>query len=593
MGARTFKSRLQVCGLIAVLPVLPLSGRLVYLGGMRHHTLAGAALQGFKQQISETDLRGSIFDRKGLILARSLPTWSCSMLKTEIVNPSRTITELAKTLGLEADEIRKKWRSASNFLRVKRGFDPETAQRVRDLKLPGVSITQGQTRYYAGKNTAKGLLGAVGVDGIGLSGIEFLYDNVLEAHTRKREVIRDGKGRIIYRPPSKNIREWQSRIRRFIGNGQPFAGALRSRGSRRLHGRDEGAAPGIYLTLDRSIQFFSQQVIRRAVEKNEADLGIIIVEDPKSGELLAVASYPQNNQKTPPFQHVFEPGSTFKLVTFSAALETNAVKIDEEFDCENGSWEFEPRITIRDHEPEGVLTVPKILVRSSNIGSAKIALKTGLENFYSYVRAFGFGTKTGIGFPGESNGILRPAKYWKPVDLAAAGYGYSIGVTGIQIINAYSAIANAGVLMEPRLIRKIVDRNGRTLYSSKRLEMRRVVSKKTALLMRKMLQKAVEEGTGAQARIRSYSVAGKTGTSKKLNADDGKYSTDQYVASFCGFVPASDPQFTILVVIDNPRSKHYGGETAAPAFAEIAKRILALKGVPPDEHPAYAFKRTF
>ncbi|GAG11647.1 unnamed protein product, partial [marine sediment metagenome] len=266
-------------------------------------------------------------------------------------------------------------------------LDPETAQSVSSLKLPGVSITQGQTRYYAGENIAKGLLGAVGAEGGGLSGLEFLYDSVLEAHTRKRDVIRDGNGRIIGRPPARDIRK-------------------------RLLFSD--FAPDIYLTLDRSIQFFSQQAIRRAVEKTGADLGIIIVEDPKSGELLAVASYPQNNQKTPPFQHVFEPGSTFKLVTFSAALETNAVKIDEEFDCENGSWAFEPRITIRDHEPEGVLSVPEILARSSNIGSAKIALKTGLENFYFGVRAFGFGTKTGIGFPGESNGILRPTKYWKP-----------------------------------------------------------------------------------------------------------------------------------------------------------------------------------
>lgn len=556
MNTKTFSSRLQVCGLTAILPVLPLSGRLFYLQAFQHQALSDFASREFSRKISEIGQRGNILDCSGAALARSLPTWSCSVLKNEAKSPARIAPALSKAAGIPVREIEEKWRAGGNFLRIRRKIEPETAQKISDLKLPGVSLTLEQTRYYPGADIARDLLGTVGTEGNGLSGLELLYDRILSGSLSRREVIRDGAGRIIYRQDLKE--------------GEP--------------------SPDVYLTLDKNMQFFSQQAIRRAVEKNRAALGIVIVQDPSNGNILAMSSYPQNAQKTPALQWVYEPGSTFKLITMTAALERRAVTLKDTFDCENGSWEMNPKVTIHDHEPEGVLSVPKLMERSSNIGFAKMALKLGLDDFYYYVRAFGFGTKTGLGFPGESSGLLRPPKSWKAVDLAVAGYGHGIGATAIQVINAYSAVANGGLLMEPRIVDKIAGKSGQILSSAPPMQVRRVLSEKTAAVMKEMLERVVESGTGTQAKIRSYRVAGKTGTSQKLDSS-GKYLSSEHVASFCGFFPASKPRFTVLVVLDNPRTMHYGGETAAPAFAEIAKRILVLKGIAPDRAEDAAFSK--
>ncbi|MFH1618659.1 MAG: penicillin-binding protein 2 [bacterium] len=547
MSVPTLKSRLNICFVLTLLPALPLAGRLVYLQTVQHEALSDFASREFNRKIPEAGPRGRILDRSGEVLAESLPSWYCSVLKSEAKTPEKIMKALAPVLGMPVKELTGKWQRGKNFICLRKDLDPETAQKVSNLKLPSVSLSMTQTRSYPGKDIARDLLGVVGTDGHGLSGLEQLYERLLSRNMRYREVIKDGAGRIIYR------------------QGE----------------RKEKYPPDIRLTLDKNIQFFCQQAIREAVESNRADMGMVLVQEPASGNLLALAAWPQNLHKTPPIQWVYEPGSTFKLITLAAALDKKTIDLSDKIDCEKGAWALLPKVIIHDHTPEGVLSISGVMERSSNIGAAKIALKTGLENFYFYARAFGFGTKTGLNFPGESAGLMRSIKYWKQVDLAVAGYGHGIGATSLQILNAYSAVANRGIMMETRLVDRITDRSGKVLSYRKPMKIRRVISENTADAVRNMLEKTVESGTGTQARIRSYRVAGKTGTSRKLTAD-GKYTDTQHIASFCGFAPAGNPQFTVLVVLDNPRVKHYGGETAAPAFAEIAKRILVLKGTPAD-----------
>ncbi|MEI7481032.1 MAG: penicillin-binding protein 2, partial [Elusimicrobiota bacterium] len=284
-----------------------------------------------------------------------------------------------------------------------------------------------------------------------------------------------------------------------------------------------------------------------------------------------------------PVEWVYEPGSTFKTVTIAAALEKNVVTTKDTFYCENGAWALNSKVTIHDHEPEKTLTLSGVMERSSNIGTAKIGLKLGLEAYYLYTKAFGFGTKSGLGFPGESPGILRPIEKYRTVDLAVGSYGHGIAATPLQVVNAYSAVANGGELLETRLVDRITDTGGRIKFKNETAVIRRVISKSTYATIKNILISVVDAGTGKNAGVPGYLIAGKTGTSKKIDPRTGKYITDKNVASFCGFFPADEPQYTILVILDNPKLFHYGGETAAPAFQDIVKKIITLKGIRPDK----------
>jgi cell division protein FtsI (penicillin-binding protein 3) len=334
------------------------------------------------------------------------------------------------------------------------------------------------------------------------------------------------------------------------------------------------------LTLDRDIQFHAEEVLREAANQFRAKGGMVVVQDPATGEILAMAAEPSNPLKNPVVQDTYEPGSTFKVIGAAAALNEGSVSESDSFFCENGSYEVSPGVVIHDHEPDGNLTLQGILEHSSNIGIAKVVEKIGATRFYRYSRAFGFAIKTGIALPGETAGDMKPLSALTRVALASSSYGYGIGVSALQVVNAYSAVANGGTLYEPGVL---CDRSSGDSSCRKPVRVRRVISEETAARLSRMLEGVVERGTATTARIAGYRVAGKTGTARKLDQRTRQYSTSAYMASFVGFLPASHPRWTILVVIDEPKGQYYGAQVSAPVFAKLARRLLTKEAVPPDQ----------
>jgi cell division protein FtsI (penicillin-binding protein 3) len=332
------------------------------------------------------------------------------------------------------------------------------------------------------------------------------------------------------------------------------------------------------LSLDRDFQFHAEEALREGAAQFRAKGGMIVVLDPATSEVLAMAALPSDPLKNPVVQDPYEPGSTFKLVAAAAALDGSLVDENQTFFCENGAYAIAPGVLIHDHEPEGMLTLQGILEHSSNIGISKVVEKVGPMRFYRYSRAFGFDIKSGIALPGETAGEMKLLSRLTRVVLAASSYGYGIGASALQVANAYSAVANGGALYEPTILAD----------ARPAQPLRRVVSAATARTLSRMLESVVERGTGMSARIPGYRVAGKTGTARKLDPRSGKYSTSAYMASFVGFLPASRPLWTILVVIDEPKGQYYGAQVAAPVFAKLGRRLLAMSGVPPDQPAAPA-----
>ena len=557
MTAKSLRTRIQVSLFLAAIPVIPIVFRLFYLQAVAHKRLSATASREFARTVSETGPRGRIFDSQGTLLTESITTWKCSLFKKEFGQAPGALDSLAAAVGMPAARLRAKFRKARNFVSVKKDLDRSQAEAVKALKLKGVLLETEQDRYYPSGDIARNILGIASSEK-GLTGVERLYNKVLTGRMSRREVVRDNGGRIIYRNETDN----------------------------------EAAPLDLHLTLDANIQFFAQDTIRKYAEKNRSDLAMAVVQEPDTGKILALATYPEDLEKIPPVEWVYEPGSTFKAITLAAALEKRVVSPKDTFYCENGAWALNSKVTIHDHEPEKTLTLSGVIERSSNIGTAKIGLKLGLKDFYSHILAFGFGTPTGLGFPGESAGILRKAEQFRTVDLAVGSYGHGIAATPIQVANAYSALANGGELLEPRLVDRVAEPDGRTTFGSERTVIRRAISRDTAEAVKRILLKVVEEGTGKNAAIPGYAIAGKTGTSKKIDPRTGRYVSNKNVASFCGFFPAGAPKYTVLVILDNPKLFYYGGETAAPAFRDIAKKIITLKGIKPDHAAAGRADRT-
>ncbi|PKM97959.1 MAG: penicillin-binding protein [Elusimicrobia bacterium HGW-Elusimicrobia-3] len=546
MIAPTLKSRIHLCAALAALAPLAIAGRLFWLQTFRHEKLSATASKEFQRTVSEIGPRGRVFGAGGELLAESIITWEAGLFKKDLQEPARAVSELTRVLKLPPS-WRKKYKRNKNFVPVKKGLDRKAYEAVKALKLKGVTLEPVQSRYYPSGDLARNIIGVTRADK-GLAGIELLYDKVLSGHVSKREVIRDAGGRIIFEDRKEKV-----------------------------------ALPrDIHLTIDKNIQYFAQEAVRRAVEKNRAELGMALVQEPGSGRILAMATWPSDLEKIQPVEWTYEPGSTFKAITLAAALEKDVVKESDYFYCENGAWAFTPRIILHDHEPDKMLSLSGVIERSSNIGTAKIGLKLGLKDFYLYTKAFGFGAKSGLGFYGESAGLLRPLDRFKPIDLAVGSYGHGIAATPLQVLNAYSALANGGRLYAPRLVGKVTESDGEEVFVNEPTVIRQAVSPETSERVKRILRAVVEKGTGKPAAVPGYAIAGKTGTSKKIDPKTGKYLTGKNVASFAGFFPVADPKYTILVVIDNPKGLTYGGETAAPAFREIAAKIINHKGLKSD-----------
>ena len=504
--------------------------------------------------------RGTIYDRKHNELAVSNTVASIAAHPQKIENRAVAAKALAKTLNLDPQSVYRKLDAKKPFVWIKRHVAPGEARSLQALNLNGIVFKTEQSRFYPNKRLAAQIIGFSGIDGNGLEGIEYYYDELLKENGERYTVFKDALGR-----------EFES-------------------------DKDADTGPGarnVVLTIDRTVQFVAEQALQEAVESHAAKSGIAIVMVPKSGAILALAHVPlfnanAHNQyrrdqwRNRAITDQFEPGSTLKIFSAAAALESGSSTPQSIFFCENGKYRIGSD-TIHDTHPYGWLSLQKIVKYSSNIGIVKVEEATGPKALYDTLRAFGFGQKTGIDCPGEIAGTFSPYTRWSQIDAGAIAFGQGISVSAIQLISAVGAIANDGVLMQPYIVQAVTDSNGRLIKSTRPQRVRQAVSAETARTVRRIMKSVItSDGTGIHAALKGYSVGGKTGTAQKVD-DKGAYAKDRYTASFVGFVPADNPALAILVVVDEPGEKYYGGTVAAPVFRKIAQETLNHLNIPPDQ----------
>jgi cell division protein FtsI (penicillin-binding protein 3) len=566
---RTTGRRLAVVAALFGFCALAVLARLVNL-----QIYQRAALE-VRAESQRTDLRdvaaqrGDILDRRGRVLAYSIDVDTVCADPSKMQNPAQAASRLCGALG-DCDEaeraaIARGLGKKSHYFYVRHRVHPDQASRVAALKIDGVYFEKEPRRYYPNLDLAGSVLGFVGGENKGLAGLEATYDAQLRGTPGQMLLEFDGR---------KHDRKVFSRV-----------------------GRDPVPGVSLELTIDAYLQNLAERELKAGVLENHAVGGAVVMMDPASGEILALASYPTFNPNSPGLfqpeerrnravQDVYEPGSTFKLVTASAALEEKVMRPTDMIDTGGGSITIGSRKPI--HEAQGhnygTLSFTDVIVKSSNIGAIKIGLRVGTERLSRYVARFGFGTRLSPDFPGENAGLVgQPAK-WSDSTLASVSMGYEIGVTPLQMASAASTVANGGELVQPRIVRAVIDADGRRLVPRKVL--RQVTSPETAAEMTAIMEEVVTQGTGKMALLEDFTVAGKTGTANKVQ--DGHYLKNDYNCSFVGFVPSRKPALTILVVIDTPRGPNpaFGGTVSAPIFRRIAEPALRYLGVAPNVNPA-------
>ncbi|HTC42832.1 MAG TPA: penicillin-binding transpeptidase domain-containing protein [Candidatus Acidoferrales bacterium] len=535
-------------------------GRVAYLQLFLHSDYLTRAARQQRHTIDIYPKRGVIYDRNMHPLAMSVPVQSAFAVPAEIKDRAMVARLLSVPLGMPAEEIREKLDSGSPFVWIKRKLTPATSEEVQSANLKGIYLQEENQRYYPKRELGAHVLGFVDVDEKGLGGIEREYDNLIRGKDEKVVVMADAR-------------------QRWFDGGEAE--------------RDRGV--NVVLTLDEKIQYIAERELVAAIEKTHAPAGTVIVQDPNSGAILALANWPKFNpnaafdvsgerKEDRAISQIYEPGSTFKLITLAAAFDQNLIRADEVFNCENGAVTVAGHL-IHDHKKYGMLTVADILANSSDVGAIKIALRLGSPKFYDYIRAFGFGNRTGVDLPDESRGLVNRLEHWGSYSIASVSMGQEVGVTPLQMITAVSAIANGGLLYKPHIVDEM--KRGDVTLSlegpSAITDPKRIIRPETAATLRHLMEGVVLHGTGPKARLDGWSVAGKTGTAQKIDPNTGRYSPKNVIASFTGFAPINNPSVTILVSIDSPGGyPHGGGEVAAPVFKRIAEQILPYLDVPQD-----------
>ena len=532
--------------------------RLIYLQVFRYGTFEQRA-QHQQQRTEEVSApRGIIFDRNGQELAMSINVDSVFAVPAEMPKPASTISLIARITKQDPRELLAKCEASKSFCWLARKPDPEISARIRSLNLRGVYFQKESKRYYPKGDLAAQVLGYVGMDDSGLSGIEREYESQLHGRPGAMLISVDAR------------KKWFGSVEK-----QPTSGQ------------------NVVLTIDEKIQYIAERELQVAMEQTKAVAGTVIVENPRTGEILALANRPTFNPnlskeitpeklKNHAVSDVYEPGSTFKLVTISGALEEKVTRPDEVFDCQMGAIVYNG-MRIRDSKPHGLLTVADVLAESSDVGSIKIGLRLGEDRFYRYIRAFGFGQQTGIELPGETRGLTKPVSRWSKVSIAAISMGQEIGITPLQLGGLISTMANNGVYVAPRITAATLQpQNTPQRVAFQPVNEHRVVSSLTAAQMRQMMQGVVLHGTGKKALLIGYSSAGKTGTGQKVDPATHAYSHTKYVASFAGFAPINNPAVTIVVVLDSAVGLHQGGQISAPVFSRIAQQVLEYLHTPHD-----------
>jgi cell division protein FtsI (penicillin-binding protein 3) len=539
---------------------LVICGRLVWLQVINYGDYTQRAAKQQQRSIEVSPVRGNIYDRRGNELAMTVSVDSVFAVPSEVPDIHSAAQVMARVLKADASEIEARMRASHAFAWIARKIDNATSARVRALNLKGIYFQKESKRFYPKGELAAQVLGYVGLDDDGLGGVEREFQSKLTGKPGKMLITMDNK------------RRWLGRVEK-----QPDPGE------------------NVVLTIDEKIQYIVERELARAIDDTHAEAGTVIVENPHTGEVLALANWPTFNPnvfnkvnpqalKNRSVSDIYEPGSTFKLVTLAAALEEKITNPDEVVDCQMGSIVLNG-LRIHDHKAYGGLTVTQILEKSSDVGAIKLALRLGEERFDRYIRAFGFGTQTRIELPGETRGITKPVSRWSKVSIGAISMGQEIGVSPVQLASMVSTIANDGLYVPPRIVAgTTAPRSTPQLIAFYPALGRRVISSLTAAQMKHMMEGVVLRGTGPKAILDGYSSAGKTGTAQKIDAS-GKYSHRQHIASFGGFAPVNNPAVTVLVVLDSPAGGYPhdgGGEAAAPVFARIAQQVLAYMNVPHD-----------
>lgn len=576
----TRRARIILGVLLAVYGLVVLRAFHIQVLGVKGIRQRGA--RQYAVRIPLVPKRGVILDRTGSELAVSVTTKSIFVQPAKLKSPAKAALILSRHVNRPLPELKKAFSSGRPFVWVKRQM-PSTAadEAVREVRetlgtgkgrVPddGIGTVEEPKRFYPNRELAASLLGFTGLDSSGLEGVELSLDKYLRGEGGFLECERDARGRLIV-PSTEGL-------------------DLDTKGN------------SVTLTIDRNIQHVTEVELKGAVDKYSARGGTAVVMQPKTGEILAMATLPTYNPNAPAtavpearrnhaVTDMIEPGSTFKVFTLASALEMGSVKPTDRFSGENGAYRYGGR-TIHDAHKHGVMDVTEVLKYSSNIGTAKIGDRMDPGRFHDMIRAFGFGTRTGIELKGEVPGILPPKEGFHGIRRATVSFGQGITVTPIQLVAGMAAAINGGKVMKPYILREIRDRQGRVVYRGEPRELRRVISPKTSQWVREMMGAVVQgEGTGTQARIKGFQVGGKTGTAQKVEVGTGRYSSDKRVSSFIGFLPLSDPELLILVVLDEPRGQVYGGVVAAPAFNQIAVKTAYYLGIRPTEPIAVAERK--
>jgi cell division protein FtsI/penicillin-binding protein 2 len=542
--------------------MLIVCARLVHLQFSQHERLANRARQQQQNAIDTSPQRGELLDRHGRQLAQSVQTVSLFLDPDglDLGQLECTAQQLSQSLGMNYKDLLAQFREAQEakrrFLWIARRLDADQGNKLVALKLPGLQSVLEPKRYYPNGPLAAHVLGYVGLDGDGLGGLERSYNAKIAGEPGKLFLEKDARGK-----PYESF--------------------------------EIASKPGqtVVLTIDQSIQYHAEQALNAAVKSSRAKSGTVIVLDPRNGDVLALANAPGFNpndvsassaetRSNWALQNIYEPGSTFKVVAFAAALEKQLVRVDDHIDGQMGAITVAGRV-IHDHKPFGTITIAEALAKSSNVAAIKLGLRVGDPTMYDYIKRFGFGSKTGIELPGETAGLLRKVERWQPSSIGSIAIGQEIGVTPVQMAAAFGALANNGVRVAPHIIREIRNETGAVVYQPQP-EQRRVIGAEIAVALRGMLEGVTLRGTAKAAQLDGYSAAGKTGTAQKIDPKTKAYSPTKFVASFVGFAPVSNPQVVIVVVVDEPGGAYHGGDVAAPIFREVAEQILPILGTMPD-----------
>lgn len=554
----TIRKRVACLFLIISVIMMGLIGRLLYLQFYKSAWLAENAVDQRIREIPVEAKRGIIFDRHGRELAVSVSTESVYAIPAEIRNHEETAARLAAILALDENNLRNKLKKRQAFTWIKRKIDPETARQVQMLNLPGIGLTQESQRYYPHDNLAAHVLGFNGIDSQGLDGVEMTFDSYLKGRSGSIVIEYDARGREI--PQASH---------RFV---PPVEGN------------------NVYLTIDLVIQQIIERELDRVMKETQAKAATIIAIDPRDGGILALANKPDYNpNKFSEFSpklwrniavsNVYEPGSTFKIITTSAVMSEHIVKADERF-YDPGEVEVQGRhIHCWKHGGHGSQTFAEVVQNSCNVGFVNVGLRLGRDPFYRYIDAFGFGRATNIDLPGEAKGLMIERTKATPINIATMSIGQSIAVSPVQLVTAAAAVANDGQLLRPQIVREVKDKSGQTVRGFQPDVVRQVLDPTTTKQVKEILESVVTQGSGRNAYIEGYKIAGKTGTAQKVGA--GGYLPDKYVASFVGFAPADNPQVAMLVIIDEPVGLYYGGQIAAPVFGAVMKDVLQYLKVTP------------